>query len=60
MFVHLPLPGLEQYLPKLQAVLFDLNSIADDDPILNNPEGTKELNFQKFLCELLCLGEKTE
>ena len=32
-----PLPGLEDYLPKLKAILFDLSSIADDDPILNDP-----------------------
>ena len=36
--LFLPLPGLEQYLPGLQAILFDLNSIADDDPIMNDPE----------------------
>ena len=33
-----PLPGLEQYLPKLQAILFDLSTIDDDDPIMNDPE----------------------
>jgi hypothetical protein len=36
--LFLPLPGLEDHLPKLQAVLFDLSSIDDDDPILNDPE----------------------
>jgi hypothetical protein len=36
MFVSLP--GLEPHLPRLQAVLFDLSSIDDDDPILNDPE----------------------
>ena len=36
MFVTLP--GLEPHLPRLQAVLFDLSSIDDDDPILNDPE----------------------
>jgi len=36
--LFLPLPGLEPYLPGLQAILFDLNDIADDDPILNDPE----------------------
>jgi hypothetical protein len=34
----LPLPGLEPYLPRLQAVLFDLSTINDDDPILNDPD----------------------
>jgi hypothetical protein len=34
----LPLPGLEPYLPRLQAVLFDLSTVDDDDPILNDPE----------------------
>ena len=29
--LFLQLPGIEKYLPKLQAVLFDLNAIADDD-----------------------------
>jgi predicted transposase YdaD len=33
-----PLPGVDDHLPKLQAMLFDLSSIADDDPILNDPE----------------------
>jgi hypothetical protein len=33
-----PLPGLEQYLPRLRVILFDLSAIADDDPILNDPE----------------------
>jgi predicted transposase YdaD len=32
------LPGLAPYLPRLQAILFDLSSIDDDDPILNDPE----------------------
>jgi len=32
------LPGLEPYLPRMQAILFDLSSIDDDDPILNDPE----------------------
>ena len=32
------LPGLEPYLPRMQAILFDLCSIDDDDPILNDPE----------------------
>jgi hypothetical protein len=32
-----PLPGLEQYLPKLRVILFDLSAIADNDPILNDP-----------------------
>jgi len=32
------LPGLENYLPRLQAILFDLSGIADDDPVLNDPE----------------------
>jgi hypothetical protein len=36
--LFLPLPGLEDHLPKLQAVLFDLSNIDDDDPILNDPE----------------------
>ena len=31
------LPGLEDYLPRMQAILFDLNRIADDDPVLNDP-----------------------
>ena len=29
--LFLQLPGIEKYLPKLQAVLFDLNAIADED-----------------------------
>jgi hypothetical protein len=29
--LFLQLPGIEKYLPKLQAVLFDLNAIADGD-----------------------------
>ena len=29
--LFLQLPGLEKYLPRLQAVLFDLNAIADED-----------------------------
>jgi hypothetical protein len=32
------LPGLEPHLPRMQAILFDLSSIDDDDPILNDPE----------------------
>ena len=32
------LPGLEDHLPRLQAILFDLSDIADDDPILNDPD----------------------
>jgi hypothetical protein len=36
MFV--PIPGLEAHFPGLRAILFDLNSIDDDDPILNDPE----------------------
>jgi hypothetical protein len=36
--LFLPLPGLEHHLPRLQAILFDLNSIADNDPLLNDPE----------------------
>jgi hypothetical protein len=36
MFV--PIPGLEQHFPGLRAILFDLSSIDDDDPILNDPE----------------------
>jgi hypothetical protein len=36
--MFLPLPGLEPHLPRLQAVLFDLSTIDDDDPILNDPE----------------------
>ena len=38
MELFVSLPGLEDYLPKLQAILFDLSTIADDDPILNDPE----------------------
>jgi len=33
-----PLPGLEKYLPKLQAILVDLSTIDDDDPLMNDPE----------------------
>ena len=33
-----PLPGLEPYLPRLQAILFDLSTINDDDPVLNDPD----------------------
>ena len=33
-----PLPGLENYLPKLQAILVDLSTIDDDDPLMNDPE----------------------
>jgi hypothetical protein len=36
--VFYPLPGLETYYPRLQAFLFDLSTIADNDPILNDPE----------------------
>ena len=36
MFVSIP--GLDGYYPGLQAVLFDLNTIEDDDSILNDPE----------------------
>jgi len=32
------LPGLEKHLPRFQAILFDLSTIEDDDPILNDPE----------------------
>jgi hypothetical protein len=35
LFQHLP--GIEKYLPKLQAVLFDLSAIADDD-VPEDPE----------------------
>jgi len=35
--LFLQLPGVEKYLPKLQAVLFDLNTIADD-AIPEDPE----------------------
>ena len=35
--LFLQLPGIEKYLPKLQAVLFDLNTIADD-AIPEDPE----------------------
>ena len=35
--LFLQLPGIEQYLPKLQAVLFDLNTVADD-AIPEDPE----------------------
>ena len=33
-----PLPGMEDYLPKLQAILVDLSTIDDDDPIMNDPK----------------------
>ena len=33
-----PLPGLEDYLPKLQAILVDLSAIGDNDPLMNDPE----------------------
>jgi len=33
-----PLPGLEKYLPKLQAILVDLSTIDGDDPLMNDPE----------------------
>ena len=36
--LFLQLPGLDEYLPRMKAILFDLNEIADDDPILNDPE----------------------
>jgi hypothetical protein len=32
------LPGLEDYLPKLQAILVDLSTIDDNDPLMNDPE----------------------
>jgi len=32
------LPGLEGHLPRFQAILFDLSTIADDDPMLDDPE----------------------
>ena len=32
------MPGLERYLPRMQAILFDLSTIDDNDPILNDPE----------------------
>jgi len=32
------LPGLEEHLPRFRAILFDLSTIADDDPILDDPE----------------------
>ena len=32
------LPGLEGYYPGLQAILFDLNTISDEDPILSDSE----------------------
>ena len=35
--LFLQLPGLEKYLPKLQAVLFDLSAIADND-VPHDPE----------------------
>ncbi|MDL2322139.1 Rpn family recombination-promoting nuclease/putative transposase [Desulfosarcina sp. OttesenSCG-928-B08] len=35
--LFMPLPGLKPFLPKLQAILFDLNLIADDDPVLSDP-----------------------
>ena len=35
--LFLQLPGIEKYLPKLQAVLFDLNAVADDD-VPHDPE----------------------
>jgi hypothetical protein len=35
--MFLPLPGIEKYLPKLQAVLFDLNRISDSD-VPDDPE----------------------
>ena len=33
-----PLPGLERYLPRMLAILFDLSTIDDNDPVLNDPE----------------------
>jgi len=36
--LFLQLPGLEAYLPGLQAILVDLTDIADDDPMLSDPE----------------------
>lgn len=36
------LPGLKKYLPRLEAILFDLNAIEDDAPKLNDPD-TPEL-----------------
>ena len=38
MELFVSLPGLEDYLPRLQAILFDLSTIADDDEIMNDPE----------------------
>ena len=38
MELFVSLPGLEDYMPRLRAILFDLSTIADDDPILNDPE----------------------
>ena len=35
--LFLQLPGIEKYLPKLQAILVDLNTIADDD-VPNDPD----------------------
>jgi hypothetical protein len=35
--LFLQLPGIEKYLPKLQAILFDLSAISDDD-VPDNPE----------------------
>ena len=35
--LFLKLPGIEKYLPKLQAVLFDLSSLEDDD-VPEDPE----------------------
>jgi len=35
--LFLQLPGIEKYLPKLQAILVDLNTIADDD-VSNDPD----------------------
>jgi len=36
--IFLPLPGLAAFLPRLQAILVDLNDIADDDPRLTDPD----------------------
>lgn len=33
-----PLTGIENHLPKLQAILVDLNAISDEDPLLDDPE----------------------
>lgn len=46
------LPGLEDHLPKLQAILFDLNLIDDDGPVLNDPE-TPELRVVLMVMKLV-------